>query len=199
MRPAIHAVALAVLGCLTALPAQPQAAGRPAVVFAEGVPARQKELLGRYAETVARWAMVQRVVAAVAAQSAQPRSREAIAEVDRAWRAGEDPEGLVASLSTNDCAVALQTLLGANPGYVEAFATDQYGAVACMSQRTGAFYHGDEERWRRAYNDGAGGVFVAAAAHDQTIGSEVVRISVPVRAAGRTVGVLTVARVAGGG
>lgn len=161
-------------------------------------PAKQKELLTRYAETVGRWALIQRVVQAVVEQNARPFSAERIAEIDRAWQAGGNPGGLASEMARNECAQVLQTLLGSNPGYAEAFVADQYGALVCMSSRTSDFYQGDEEGWRRAYAGGAGGFYVAAPARDESTGLDLVQISVPVLHEGRAVGVLTVGKITGG-
>ena len=95
-------------------PAAAQASGKPPVVFEnESLSSRKREQLTRFAETVARWAMVQRVVGAVTAQNAQAQPAERISQLDAAWREGGDPEGLVGQLSTNDCAQALQAVLTA--------------------------------------------------------------------------------------
>jgi hypothetical protein len=161
-------------------------------------PAKQKELLTRYVETVGRWAMIQRVVQAVVERNERPLSAERMAEIDRAWKAGGNPGGLAGELARNECAQVLQALLGGNPGYADAFVTDQYGALVCMTSRSSGFYHGDEEAWRRAWAGGAGASFVAAPGRDETTGLDLVKISVPVLHEGRAVGVLTVGKITGG-
>ena len=160
-------------------------------------PAKQKELLSRYAETIGRWAMVQRVVQAVVERNERPLSAERIGEIDRAWQAGGNPSGLVTELAGNECAQVLHTLLGGHPGFADAFVTDRYGALVCMSSRTSDFYQGDEENWRRAYAGGAGGIFVAAPGRDESTGLDLVKISVPVLHAGQAIGVLTVGKITG--
>ena len=168
----------------------------PRVEFENGaMPAGERELLTRYATTVTRWAMVQRIVQAVQAQEAKAMPAERIQQIDQAWQRGEDPEGLATALAKNDCAQALQTLLGSNPGYGEAFVADDRGALVCMSQRTSHYWQGDKAKWSRAYAEGAGAIFISHAEHDESTGLDLVRISVPVRAAGRVIGVLIVGRI----
>lgn len=198
----MHRARVLVLAAMVAgawLPGHAQSAGKPPLVFeSSSLPSRQREQLTRYAETVSRWAMVQRVVVAVTAQNAQPQSPERIAELDAAWQRGEDPEGLVGKVVGNECAAALQAVLTANPGYVEAMVTDQQGALVCATLRTSDYYQADEGVWRGAWAEGAGALFVSNSQQDESALSQVIYIAVPVRSAGRVIGVLTVARLVGG-
>jgi hypothetical protein len=175
-----------------------QAPAKPPIVFqSQSLPARQRELLTRHAETAVRWAMVQRVVSAVTARNAAPVSAERTAELAAAWERGEDLDGQLGALLANECAQALQSVVTANPGFAAATVTDRHGALVCASERVGSYYQGDDEGWRRAFADGAGAIFVGAVRQDPVLG-EVVEIAVPVRVAGAAVGVLTVSRMIGG-
>ena len=179
--------------------AQPAAApGKPPLVFEdESLSERDRAQLESTARMVARWAMVQRVVAAVITQNADPPSAGRIAEVDREWQAGASA-GLADTLLSNECAQALQAVVAANPGFAGAFVTDQQGALVCATQRPARYFHGEQDGWRRAFADGAGAIFVAVPAAEPGSDLRVQPISVPVRVAGRAVGVLTVARLADG-
>lgn len=161
------------------------------------LPARQKELLARYADEIVDWAATPQVVRAAQEQSAKAQPLERIREIDRAWQSGGDPQGLVTSLSSNDCAKTLLSLLRANRGFGEAFVTDSKGALVCITKRTSDYWQGDEAKWTRAWAGGAGAIFVSDVAHDDSTGLDLMHISVPVRAAGRLVGVLTVGRLLG--
>jgi hypothetical protein len=162
------------------------------------LPARQKELLARYADEIVDWAATPQVVRAAQEQSANAQPLERIKEIDRAWQSGGDPQGLVTRLSGNDCAKALQSLLQTNRGFGEAFVTDSKGALVCMTKRTSDYWQGDEAKWTRAWAGGTGAIFVSKVAHDDSTGLDLMHISAPVRAAGRLVGVLTVGRLLGG-
>jgi hypothetical protein len=159
----------------------------------------ERDLFSRAAQLVSRWAMVQRVVQAVATEEAAAQPMERVMAIDQAWQRGEDPGGLVTALQDNDCAKALQTLVNANPGYAEAFATDDRGVLVCASQRTSDYFQGDEEVWKRAFAEGAGAVFVSKVEHDASTSLDVVHISVPIRRAGKVVGVLVVGRISAAG
>ena len=199
------------LACLTlgvmlalgspAAPSPPAAAPGAIVKFEvqfedPGLPSGDREVLARAAQQVARWAMVQRVVQAVKAQEASAPAMERVQAIDEAWRRGEDPDGLATALAKNDCAQALQTLMASNPGYAEAFVSDQRGALVCMTQRIGDYFQGDEEIWSRAYAEGAGATFVSKKERDAASGLDMVHISVPIKSAGQVIGVLTVGRIA---
>jgi hypothetical protein len=179
--------------------AQPAPPGGPPLVFENpSLGASERQQLESAARMVARWAMVQRIVAAVTAQNETAPTSERIAEIDRAWQAGDGVGGLADALLSNDCAQALQAVVVANPGYAEGFVTDQRGALVCATHRPTDYYQGDEDIWRVAFAEGAGAIFVAAPSAEAGSELTVVHISVPVRSAGRTVGVLTVAKLADG-
>ncbi|HEV8631616.1 MAG TPA: PDC sensor domain-containing protein [Thermoanaerobaculia bacterium] len=164
----------------------------------EGLPARQKELLGHYADQIVQWASVGPLVKAAEAQSGRPLTMDHIHQIDVAWQRGEDPEGLATGLAHNDCAQALQSILAANPGYGEAFVCDSRGALVCMSRRTSDYWQGDEAKWTRAWAGGTGVVFVSKVAHDDSTGTDLMHISVPIRAGSRLVGVLTMGKLLAG-
>jgi hypothetical protein len=145
---------------------------------------------------VGRWAMVQRVVQAVKARQQTPLPADRVQAIDQAWQRGENPQGLATALAKNECAQALQTLLAANLGYAEALVTDEQGALVCMTQRGSDFWQGDEETWSRAWAGGSGAVFVSTSAPDPSTGLDVIHIAVPIKSAGRVIGVLIVARIA---
>lgn len=161
------------------------------------LPARQKELLARYADEIVDWAATPQLVRAAQAQSARAQPLERIKEIDRAWQSGGDPQGLVTTLSGNECAKALQSLLQTNRGFGEAFVTDSKGALVCMTRRTSDYWQGDEAKWSRAWAGGSGAVFVSEVGHDDSTGLDLMHISVPIRASSRLVGVLTVGRLLG--
>ena len=218
-QPSVASSACLLLACLLvplrtgaqeAMPAATAAAPAPTAAAAAAVPAGpqfadeqltpgDRELLGRAAQLVSRWAMVQRVVGAVRARQQAPLAAERVQAIDLAWQRGEDPEGLATALAKNDCAQALQSLVSANLGYAEAFVTDEQGALVCMTQRTSDFWQGDEEHWSRAWAGGGGAVFVSKSEPDASTGLDLVHIAVPVKSAGRTIGVLVAGKIAAPG
>ena len=182
---------------LAALPA-PIALAQAAVsgvVFEDGdLPARTKSQLARYGEGVRTWAMVQRVVEAVAEQNADPPSEERVREDQERWLAGEPRGRLVNQLEANDCSEALDALMTANPGYSLAFVTDRRGVVVCMSDPPPGYVFDGLALWRSVVLEGAS-AFVGAPEHDTTSGLERIWISVPVQQGGEVIGALTVGKL----
>jgi hypothetical protein len=191
------ALAPALLDAALARAAGPAAAAPGAAVAFEdaALPARQKELLARYASQVVGWASNEQLVRGAQQQSSKPASSDRIRQIDAAWQRGEDPEGLATALADNECAQALRALVGGNRGFGEAFVTDSRGAIVCMSRRTSDYWQGDEAKWTRSWAGGSGAVFISKVAHDDSTGLDLMHISVPIRAGGRLVGVLTVGRL----
>ena len=176
--------------------AAPPAVPAFAVEFEDAaMPARQKELLARYANQVLGWASTERLVRDAQQQSSQPLGRERIRQIDASWQRGEDPEGLATSLGSNDCAQALRALLGSSHGFGEAFVTDARGALVCMSRRTSDYWQGDEPKFSRCWAGGSGAIFVSKVAHDDSTNLDLMHISVPVRSSGRLIGVLIVGKL----
>ena len=194
-------LALAALGHAAAPPAAAQGRIRPREIFFAdaSLPARQKDLLARYAQQIAGWAANEARVEAALAGSGRSTTMERILDVDRRWQRGEDPDGLATELGRNDCAQALLSALAASPGYAEAFVTDSRGAVVCMTRRTSDYWQGDEEKWTRAWAAGKGAVFVSAVERDESTGTDLLHISVPLRVDERVVGVLVAGRLRGSG
>ena len=196
MRDARVVWALLLLAAAPVLAAAAPSASAFAVDFEDqALPARQKELLARYANQVAGWASTEALVHGAQQQSSKPASNDRIRQIDAAWQRGEDPEGLATAVGNNECAQALVTLIGGNHGFGEAFVTDSRGAIACMSRRTSDYWQGDEAKWTRSWAGGSGAVFVSKVNHDDSTGLDLMHISVPIRAGGHLVGVLTVGRL----
>ena len=200
--PLLLALAMAALGEVGAQPVAAQAPRiRPRdIFFADpALPARQKDLLARYAEQIAGWAASDVLIGAAQIQSGRPTTMERILDIDRRWQRGEDPDGLATQLAGNECAQALTSTLASHPGYAEAFVADSRGALVCMTRRTTDYWQGDEEKWTRAWAAGKGAVFVSAVEHDESAGADLLHISVPLRVGERVVGVLTAGRLRGTG
>jgi hypothetical protein len=193
-RPASLVVLVAGLALPLALPAQV-----PETQFEDSsLPARTREALSRYAQTVRTWAMVQRIAEAVVAQNGREVPIERVEEIDRAWAAEEEPSGLAQELATNECARALQSLVSANPGYVVAFVADAQGALVCMTSRPPSYWQWRDPRFFRAFDEGRGAVFVSARVIDPATQAALHYLSAPIMREGRAAGVLVVGRIVDG-
>jgi hypothetical protein len=78
--------------------------------------------------------------------------------------------------------------------YQHAFATDKNGSVVCMSEKTSRYWHGNDPSWSRAFNDGAGAVFISRPRIDENVQQPLVHIAVPIIGKDRVLGVLIVGK-----
>ena len=165
------------------------------VIFAdETISASGKALLRRHARRIEEWTKADALREAVAAQNRQKRTLEKIQQIDAAWAAGGDLEGLDRKLLENACAELLESFMTATSGFKEGFVMDNLGALVCMTQRTSDYWQGDEAKWQRSMNEGRGALYIGEIAWDESADSMLVQISVPIMSDGRAVGSLTVGK-----
>jgi hypothetical protein len=131
------------------------------------------------------------VVAAVRAQNARQLPLAEIQHVDKAWTAAKGVDARMQALMDNACARALKQAQADHLEIAEAFAMDNQGANVCMTNRTSDYWQGDEPKWTRSFDEGRGAVFVDAPKFDESTGSYLVQVSVPVMAGGKAIGALT--------
>jgi hypothetical protein len=69
---------------------------------------------------------------------------------------------------------------------------DRQGALVCASEKTSDYWQGDEEKFTRSYNAGAGATFIGPSELDSSSGERLVQISVPVRSGTSVIGAMTI-------
>lgn len=192
MPPALRSIA--VLAVLLAAPTAPvRSQSAPKVVFEDqGLEARAKDLLARYATQIRTWGLVQRVSEAAKVGNEERPSPERVAEHDARWREGRSDE-LAREILESDCSQGLQTLLAANAGYDEAFVLSRDARVVCMSRQTERYAYGDVPGWDAAV--GRGDLWVSAAEPTDNPDLERIRIVAPVLSTGEIVGGLVVSKL----
>lgn len=131
------------------------------------------------------------VVRAVRLQNVSGLTAEQIAAIDEAWIEG-GADSRVKSILENLCSQRLRSLRSTEPAYKEIFAADARGANVCMSQRTTDFFQGDEAKWKKAFNGGAGQISIQLPDYDLSVQGVVAHISLPIFSEGQTIGVLMV-------
>jgi hypothetical protein len=131
------------------------------------------------------------IVKAVLVKNALKETMDQIKEIDSAWMAGKAEER-VRELLGNACSARIKEFVAQNAGYVEAFAMDDQGALVGLNQRTSDYWQGDEAKWQKSFNGGAGQTFVDKPHYDPSSRAILVQVSVPVLDGGRTIGAITV-------
>jgi hypothetical protein len=137
------------------------------------------------------WAREPGIAGAVRAQNDERISLDEIQQLDARWVAGEAEE-LVTEVTGNACAQRLKALIASDAAYREALVMDNQGALVCVTGRSSDYWQGDEAKWTRSFNGGAGQPFVDRPRYDTSAKAIVVQISVPIEDAGRAIGALTV-------
>ncbi len=74
--------------------------------------------------------------------------------------------------------------------YSEIFLTDSQGANITAWPLTTDYWQGDEVKWHRSFNAGAGDVYISNLAFDESSQTNAIQISVPVMDDGKAIGVL---------
>jgi hypothetical protein len=132
------------------------------------------------------------VVQAVNAQNAKGMSLDRIKAMDKEWMATPGVNDFMKSLMENTCAKAIKTFKASAVYYAEIFVMDNKGANVCMTDKTSDYWQGDEAKWTKSYNNGAGGTDVGDVKFDDSTQAYEVQISVPVKDGGKVIGAVTV-------
>jgi hypothetical protein len=154
-------------------------------------PAKEGVHLDDVVNVIEGWGRDPLFIRAAEARNAMAMSDSVIDLIDKRWIAGGE-QARVHEIANNGCAVHLKSLVASNPAFSESFVMDAHGANICMTQRTTDFWQGDEPKWQKSFNRGAGGVFVDQPKYDPSAKGVLVQVSVPIMSRGRAIGAITV-------
>lgn len=156
-------------------------------LFAQSAGVLHKALAAE-AKRLRTWSDDAIFVDAAGAQNARRVALAEIMKIDEEWQAGKTIE----TVTSGPCADRLRHLMRDRDYYVEAFLTDNRGALVCASAVTTDYFQGDEAKWSRAFDEGRGNVFIDRPRFDDSAKATVGVISLPVRDGATVVGVLSV-------
>jgi len=132
------------------------------------------------------------------ANKRQAKSLDEIIRLDKKWIEGQVGDEFINELLNNQCAVHLRQLQSERNSeknlYGEIFVMDRQGCIVAMSGKTSDYWQGDEDKFVKAFADGAGAVFVDEADYDESTRSLLIQVSVPVLDPNtdRAIGVMTI-------
>lgn len=135
------------------------------------------------------WTADKVLVDAIAAQNGQ---KLPLAEIQRRDKAWTSDAALVQSVTTGACADRLRQLAAKSRLYGEVLLMNNQGALVCATNRTSDYWQGDEPKWTRAFDGGAGATFIDRLRVDESAHERLAQISLPVKAAGKAIGAITV-------
>lgn len=129
------------------------------------------------------------LVAFVVAKNAGKESREEIRRKDAEWTGAAD-HPLRRSLTQNECAARLRSLVADDAVVVEVLLMDEQGALVCASVAPSDYWQGDEPKWQQTFREGRD-PFVDEPGLDASTNQYAIQLSVPVAHERRRIGALT--------
>jgi hypothetical protein len=120
------------------------------------------------------------LIKAVMAQNQSGMSLEEIKRHDTDWQTGQNMEFQERVLSSNASLVLRKRVRSNKQIYGEAFACDRQGALVGAFPRTSDYWQGDEEKFSACYNQGVGQEHIGEIAYDESVGSYLIQVSVPI-------------------
>ena len=131
------------------------------------------------------------IVAAVKAENAKGKTLAKIKEMDKKWRATPGEADFMKALIESECGKHLRKMQESAPFYAEIFVMDNQGANVAMTDKTSDYWQGDEAKFKKSYNGGAGFVFADEVEFDDSTQAYLVQVSVPVKDGDKVIGAIT--------
>ncbi|MDY6824926.1 MAG: PDC sensor domain-containing protein [Thermodesulfobacteriota bacterium] len=131
------------------------------------------------------------IVKAVTAANAEGKTLEQIKAMDDRWQNTPGIAGFMKAMMISECGAYLKKLQENKPYYAEIFVMDNQGANVAMTDKTSDYWQGDEAKFKKAFNNGQGAVFVDDVEFDDSAQAYISQVSVPVMDGGAAIGAIT--------
>ena len=134
------------------------------------------------------------LISAVREQNARKLGMDVILARDTLWlsKTLQSKRELEAPLLNSPAARRLLELEASQSYFFELFLSDNQGALVAATNRTSDYWQGDEDKWMQAYKQGQGSLYVSDIHYDDSVGFELVQISLPVMYDDMAIGVVTI-------
>lgn len=159
-----------------------------AVGAAEAIPKAVHDLV----PTLQGWGNNPALVAAVKAQNSKGISLADIKSKDEKWIKTTGVDAGMKALMSNSAATELKKLESSQPYFLELFLMDNQGANVAMTNKTSDYWQGDEPKFTKSFNGGAGAVHMGKVKFDKSSQVYLVQVSVPVMDADKAIGAITI-------
>lgn len=156
--------------------------------YAEEAPQKVIDLAN---STLAQYGKDPVIVEAVAAQNAKGISLAEIKKKDKTWMDTPGLADFMTALINSSCGNHLKKIQNSKPYFAEIFVMDNQGANVAMTDKTSDYWQGDEAKFQRSFNNGAGSVFVDEVEFDVSTQAYLVQVSIPVMDKGKAIGAIT--------
>lgn len=131
------------------------------------------------------------IVKAVAAENAKGKTLDQIKKKDKLWRETVGIDNFMKAIMEGECGQHLRGIQKSETFYAEIFVMDNQGANVAMTDKTSDYWQGDEAKFKKSFNNGAGAVFVDQVEFDDSAQAYLVQVSVPVWEQGQVIGAIT--------
>ena len=132
------------------------------------------------------------IIDAVKAANSQGKSLDQIKAQDEEWQKTPGIADFMQSLMDTECAKRIKSFRDSKPYFSEIFVMDNQGANVAMTDKTSDYWQGDEAKFQKSFNNGAGSIFVDEVKFDDSTQGYLVQVSVPVKDGETTIGTITV-------
>ena len=143
------------------------------------------------ASTLAAYGTDPVIVEAVKAENAKGKTLDDIKAMDEKWKGTAGVADFMQALMDNPCGKRLAEIQKSEPYFSEIFAMDNLGGNVGMTDKTSDYWQGDEAKFQKSFNNGAGAVFVDDVEFDDSSQTYLVQVSVPVKDGDKAIGAIT--------
>lgn len=131
------------------------------------------------------------IVEAVKAANAENKTLAQIKATDDQWQNTPGLSAFMKAMMSSACGVFLSDIQEEAPYCAEIFVMDNQGANVAMTDKTSDYWQGDEAKFKNAFNNGQGAVFVDEVEFDDSAQTYISQVSVPVMDGGAAIGAIT--------
>jgi hypothetical protein len=131
------------------------------------------------------------IVGAVKAENAKGKTLDDIKAMDEKWKNTAGVADFMKALMESECGKHIREIQKSQPYFAEIFVMDNQGANVAMTDKTSDYWQGDEAKFQKSFNNGAGAVFVDEVEFDESAQGYLVQVSVPVKDGDNTIGAIT--------
>ena len=119
------------------------------------------------------------IVAAVKAENAKEKTLDQIQAKDKEWLAHAGIADYMKSIMESEAGKHIRKIQQSQEYYAEIFIMDNQGANVAMTDKTSDYWQGDEAKFKKSFNGGAGAIFVDDVEFDDSTQASWFRCSCP--------------------
>lgn len=131
------------------------------------------------------------LIAVVKGRNARNIPLAEIKKLDEIWKDTPGVADYMREIMESECADYLKRIQKSKSYFAEIFLMDNKGANIAITDKTSDYWQGDEAKFQKSFNGGAGGVFVDEVEYDESTRANLVQVSVPIMDGDQAIGAIT--------